>query len=78
MNGKLSLFADVDSCVPQGTALDSLLFMLHINDLPSVVNSKVLIYREIKTIINQSDLQKESNSLQAWHLIEVCNSTPKR
>ena len=43
-------------------------FLLHINDLPSVVNSKVqlfaadcLIYREIKTINDQNDLQKDLN-----------------
>ena len=70
MDGKSSLFADVDSGVPQSTVLGPLLFLLHINDLPSVVNSKVrlfaddcLIYREIKTI---NDLRNNLNSLQAW------------
>ena len=48
------------SGVPQGTLLDPLLFLLHINALTSVVSSEVrlfgddcLIYRKIK---NQEDL----------------------
>ena len=44
VDGKQSSLIDVDSGVPQGTVLGPLLFLLHINDLPSVVSSKVRLF----------------------------------
>ena len=63
----------VDSGAPQGTVLGPILLLLHINDLPSVISSKVrlfaddcLVYREIKSRQDQNDLQKDLNLRETW------------
>ena len=50
-----------------------ILFLLHINDLPSIVSSKVrlfaddcLIYRQIKSNNDQIELQRDLNLLESW------------
>ena len=73
VDGISSSPVDVDSGVPQGTVLGPILFLLHINDLPSIVSSKVrlfaddcLIYKQIKNNNDQIERQRDLNLLESW------------
>ena len=46
VDGIQSDLVTVDSGVPQGTVLGPILFLLHINDLPSVIFSKVRLFAD--------------------------------
>ena len=65
--------ATVDSGVPQGTVLNPLLFLYHINDLPDSVRSSVrlfaddcLLYRNIRTQQHHTILQADRQKLEVW------------
>ena len=46
VDGIQSDLVTVDSGVPQGTVLGTIPFLLHINDLPLVISSKVRLFAD--------------------------------
>jgi hypothetical protein len=68
IDGERSRSCSVDSGVAQGTVLGPLLFLYHINDLPSCVRlfaDDCLLYCSIKSI-NAIHLQHDLQSLEKW------------
>ena len=73
IDGEESEAVPVDSGVPQGTVLGSLLFLCHINDLPDAVKSTVrlfaddcLLYRQVKSTEDHISLQQDLQNLDTW------------
>ena len=63
----MSKWYPVDSGVPQGSVLGPLLFILYVNDIPDLVNSKVKIFADDIKIYTQitsfSDVLSFQNDL---------------
>ena len=63
----------LDSGVPHGSVLGPLLFLIHINDLSSVVTSQVrlladdcLLYRPVRSVSDQEVFQCDLDALEQW------------
>ena len=73
VEGETSSEVPVESGIPQDTVLGPLLFLCHINDLPSSVTSHVRLFADdcllYRTITSQQDhiaLQNDLSELERW------------
>ena len=83
VKGEISKWYPVDSGISQGSVLRPLLFILYVNDIPDLVNSKVKmfaddfkIYTQITSFSDalcfQNDLDKLCGWAREWLLLLYC------
>ena len=85
LEGNNSDTKDVLSGVPQGTVLVPLLFTCYVNDIPSLVKSKIrlyaddiLIYRTIQSNNDCPILREDLNSLVQWSKVWLMSFNPTK
>jgi len=73
LGGQVSDWCNILSGVPQGSVLGPLLFVIYINDIDDVVNSKLLKYADDTKIFNKvnsvekvENLRTNLRSLVSW------------
>ena len=73
VNSEKSKWFPVDSDVPQGSVLGSLLFILHVNDIPDLVDSKIKmfvddikIYTQVISFSDALSFQNDLDKLCGW------------
>ena len=67
VDGKPSSLINMVSGVPHGTVLGHLLFLLHINDLLSMVSSKVIIFDDNCLIYRNIKNKQDQNNFIHYH-----------
>ena len=73
VNGRKSKWFSVDSGVPQGSALGPLLFILYVNDIPDLVDSKIKmladdikIYTQVTSFSDALSFQNDLDKVCGW------------